>query len=102
MLSSVGVNANIVIVIFIVIVLDANRPEREKEGAITISNGNFKKKFDFLQLAQNHNNGQVFYGKVLTLSVHFLRVLCLLDTFIIILLICTVILLLFYISLCCF
>lgn len=102
MLSSVGVNANIVIVIFIVIVLDANRPEREKEGAIKISNGNFKKKFDFLQLAQNHNNGQVFYSKVLTLSVHFLRALCLLDTFIIILLICTVILLLFYISLCCF
>ncbi len=30
--------------------------KREKEGAITISNGNFKKKFDFLQLAQNHNN----------------------------------------------
>lgn len=60
MLSSVGVNANIVIVIFIVIVLDANRPEREKEGAIKISNGNFKNKCYLLQLAQNHNNGHHF------------------------------------------
>ncbi len=56
MLSSVGVNANIVIVIFIVFVLDANRPETEKEGAIQISNGNFKNTLYLLQPAQNHNN----------------------------------------------
>lgn len=71
MLSPVGVNANIVIIIFIVISLEANRPEREKEGAIKISNGNFKIKFDLLQLAQNYNNGHCFLN-VLQLSLNII------------------------------